>query len=71
MSSSSFTFAQDLVKHNLVAFRGGAGALQVLPPLVDVIPEARLNLLIFHFKQVKIHFILLFKVWLLMYYFKD
>ncbi|XP_073975362.1 tetratricopeptide repeat domain 26 isoform X2 [Rhodnius prolixus] len=51
MSSSSFTFAQDLVKHNLVAFRGGAGALQVLPPLVDVIPEARLNLLIFHFKQ--------------------
>ena len=25
-------------------FRGGEGALQVLPPLVDVIPEARLNL---------------------------
>ena len=27
-----------------VVFRGGEGALQVLPPLVDVIPEARLNL---------------------------
>jgi hypothetical protein len=25
-------------------FRAGEGALQVLPPLVDVIPEARLNL---------------------------
>ena len=27
-----------------MVFRGGEGALQVLPPLVDVIPEARLNL---------------------------
>ena len=27
-----------------VVFRAGEGALQVLPPLVDVIPEARLNL---------------------------
>ncbi|KAK9496831.1 hypothetical protein O3M35_012938 [Rhynocoris fuscipes] len=51
MSSSSFIFAQDLIKHNLVSFRGGLGALQVLPPLVDVIPEARLNLVIYHFKQ--------------------
>ncbi|CAA9994608.1 unnamed protein product [Nesidiocoris tenuis] len=50
-SSPSFSFAQDIIKHNLVAFRGGVGALQVLPPLVDVIPEARLNLVIFHFKN--------------------
>jgi len=34
-----------------VVFRGGEGALQVLPPLVDVIPEARLNLVIFYLKQ--------------------
>ena len=32
-------------------FRNGEGALQVLPPLVDVIPEARLNLVIYLLKQ--------------------
>ncbi|XP_013785950.1 intraflagellar transport protein 56-like, partial [Limulus polyphemus] len=51
MASPSFTFARDLIKHNLVVFRGGEGALQVLPPLVDVIPEARLNLVIYYLKQ--------------------
>jgi len=43
-ASSSFSFGQDLIQHNLVVFRNGEGALQTLPPLVDVIPEARLNL---------------------------
>ncbi|MCL4133791.1 UNVERIFIED_CONTAM: hypothetical protein GTU68_042942, partial [Idotea baltica] len=38
-------------RHNLVVFRGGEGALQVLPALVDVIPEARLNLVIYYLKQ--------------------
>lgn len=33
-----------LLRHNLVVFRGGQGALQVLPSLVSVVPEARLNL---------------------------
>ncbi|VDQ02952.1 unnamed protein product [Trichobilharzia regenti] len=51
VSSSSFTYAQDLIKHNLVVFRNGEGALQVLPPLIDVLPEARLNLIIFHLKN--------------------
>ncbi|XP_013422208.1 intraflagellar transport protein 56 isoform X1 [Lingula anatina] len=51
MASPSFTFARDLIKHNLVVFRGGEGALQVLPPLIDVLPEARLNLVIYHLKQ--------------------
>lgn len=32
------------MRHNLVVFSGGEQALQVLPSLVDVIPEARLNL---------------------------
>lgn len=36
-----------------VVFRGGEGALQVLPPLVDVIPEARLNLVIYYLRQGK------------------
>lgn len=44
MTSDQHTFGQDLVKHNLVVFRNGEGALKVLPELVDVVPEARLNL---------------------------
>lgn len=35
----------------LQVFKGGEGALQVLPNLVDVIPEARLNLVIYYLKQ--------------------
>ncbi|XP_011850858.1 PREDICTED: intraflagellar transport protein 56 isoform X1 [Mandrillus leucophaeus] len=50
-TSSSFEFAKELIRHNLVVFRGGEGALQVLPPLVDVIPEARLNLVIYYLRQ--------------------
>ncbi len=50
-SSPSFTYAKDLIRHNLVVFRSGEGALQVLPPLVDVLPEARLNLVIYHLKN--------------------
>ncbi|KAL4239394.1 Intraflagellar transport protein 56 [Mactra antiquata] len=50
-ASPSFIFARDLIKHNLVVFRGGEGALQCLPPLIDVIPEARLNLVIYYLKQ--------------------
>ena len=34
-----------------VVFRGGESALQVLPPLIDVIPEARLNLVIYYLRQ--------------------
>ena len=34
-----------------VVFRAGEGALQVLPPLIDVIPEARLNLVIYYLRQ--------------------
>ncbi|XP_063619021.1 intraflagellar transport protein 56 [Cydia splendana] len=44
IASEQHTFGQDLVKHNLVVFRNGEGALKVLPELVDVVPEARLNL---------------------------
>ena len=50
-TSHNLTYAEDLIKHNLVIFRGGEGALQILPPLVDVIPEARLNLVIYHMKK--------------------
>jgi len=49
--SSTTTFGSDLLQHNLVVFRNGEGALQTLPPLVDVIPEARLNLVIYFLRQ--------------------
>lgn len=51
IASPSYAYAQDLIKHNIVVFRAGEGALQVMPPLVDVLPEARLNLVIYHLKQ--------------------
>ena len=41
----------DLLRHNLVVFRGGEDALKVLPPLIDVFPEARLNLVIYYLKN--------------------
>lgn len=37
-----------LVRHNIVVFQNGERALQILPPLVGVVPEARLNLVIYH-----------------------
>lgn len=47
-------FGADLIKHNLVVFRNGEGALQILPKLIDVIPEARLNLTIYYLRSGEI-----------------
>jgi len=44
----------DLIRHNLVVFRGGENALQVLPPLVEYLPEARLNLVIYYLRNDEI-----------------
>ena len=41
----------DLLRHNLCVFRGGENALQVLPPLLDLFPEAKLNLIIYYLKN--------------------
>lgn len=38
-----------------MVFRGGENALQVLPPLLDVIPEARLNLVIYYLKNDEVN----------------
>eukprot|EP00667_Euglena_gracilis_P006319 EG_transcript_6370 len=54
IQSVSFKFENDLVKHNLVVFKGGENALQVLPPVVDLIPEARLNLVIYHLRNEEV-----------------
>lgn len=51
MASPTFTFAKDLLRHNLVIFRNGDGALQTFPQLLGVVPEARLNLAIYHLKH--------------------
>lgn len=48
--SNSGSFGSDLVRHNLVVFRGGEGALQVFPGLLDIVPEARLNLAIYYLR---------------------
>lgn len=47
--------ADPILRHNAVVFRGGDGALLALPPLVDALPEARLNLAIFHLKGGRLH----------------
>lgn len=49
--SNSSMFGADLIMHNLVVFRNGEGALNTLPKLVDVIPEARLNLSIYYLRS--------------------
>lgn len=51
-SLSNCPFGRELLEHNLVIFRNGEGALQVLPQLVDVIPEAKLNLITYYLRQV-------------------
>jgi len=51
LQSSAHNLDNNLIKHNLVVFRNGENALQVLPPLLDLIPEARLNLVIFHLRN--------------------
>lgn len=50
-SSPNFSFAKELIRHNLVVFRNGEKAYHVLSSLVDIIPEARLNLTIYYLKQ--------------------
>jgi len=49
--SNSTEYTNDIVKHNLVVFRDGEGALQTLPPLVDVVVEARLNLVVYYLRN--------------------
>ena len=41
----------DLIRHNIVVFRNGENAMSVLPKIMDVLPEARLNLVIFHLRN--------------------
>ncbi|PRP86926.1 hypothetical protein PROFUN_03674 [Planoprotostelium fungivorum] len=51
ISSSPSNFGNELMQHNMVVFRNGENALQVLPPLLYIIPEARLNLVIYYLRN--------------------
>jgi len=52
ISSNSNSFStNDLIKHNKVVFCNGENALHVLPSLIDVIPEAKLNLVIYNLRK--------------------
>uniref|UniRef100_A0AC35UG54 TPR_REGION domain-containing protein n=1 Tax=Rhabditophanes sp. KR3021 TaxID=114890 RepID=A0AC35UG54_9BILA len=44
-------FGRNLLRHNAVVYKRGQGALQVFPSLVNFIPEATHNLIIFHLKR--------------------
>lgn len=54
LNSSATHVDNDLVRLNLVVFRNGENAQQALPPLLDLIPEARLNLVIYHLRHNEI-----------------
>lgn len=55
--SSNYVFGQEIIKHNIVIFRNGDGALQVLPSLIGIIPEAKLNLAVYHLKHGMCHYV--------------
>uniref|UniRef100_A0A7E4V0V4 Intraflagellar transport protein 56 n=1 Tax=Panagrellus redivivus TaxID=6233 RepID=A0A7E4V0V4_PANRE len=51
IAESELNFAKELILHNTVVFSGGDAALQTLPSLVSVIPEATRNLVIYYLKR--------------------
>mmetsp|Transcript_49635 Transcript_49635/g.93039 ORF Transcript_49635/g.93039 Transcript_49635/m.93039 type:complete len:561 (+) Transcript_49635:88-1770(+) len=53
-SSGNIFQEHDILQHNLVVFRNGENALQVLPPLLEIIPEARLNLVIYYLRTEEV-----------------
>ncbi|KAK7200218.1 putative intraflagellar transport protein C3 [Novymonas esmeraldas] len=56
LQRTTYYVETDIVKHNLVVFNNGDGAMQVLPAILDVgIPEARLNLVIYHLRHEHIN----------------
>jgi len=47
--------AIELIRHNMVVFSNGEHALQTLPPLIDIMPEAKLNLVIYYLRHNSVH----------------
>lgn len=50
-ASANYKFCKEIIDHNLVVFKNGEGAQQILPPLVNTVPEALINLAIYYLKQ--------------------
>lgn len=50
-SSASYSFIQALIQHNVVIFHDGEGGFQVLPQLVNSLPEAKFNLAILYLRD--------------------
>ncbi|KAJ1361008.1 Intraflagellar transport protein 56 [Parelaphostrongylus tenuis] len=48
---SLYPAAKELLRHNQVVFNDGDGALQVFPGLMDTLPEAGINLILYHLKR--------------------
>ncbi|KAH9062961.1 hypothetical protein Ae201684P_009226 [Aphanomyces euteiches] len=51
LRNPAMSMKHTLVEHNLVVFRNGERALRVWPSLVGLVPEAQLNLAIYHMKH--------------------
>lgn len=52
MAETSSTITDSpLLQHNLAVFQGGDNAPQVMPPLIGVLPEARINLVIHYLRR--------------------
>ena len=50
-SSASYNFVNGLIQHNVVVFHNGEDGFQVLPPLVNSLPEARFNLAVLYLRE--------------------
>eukprot|EP00921_Rhytidocystis_pertsovi_P010779 GHVQ01017367.1.p1 GENE.GHVQ01017367.1~~GHVQ01017367.1.p1 ORF type:complete len:581 (+),score=50.03 GHVQ01017367.1:68-1810(+) len=50
-TSGNILADHDILRHNLLVFRNGENALQVLSPLTDIVPEARMNLIIHYLRN--------------------
>lgn len=50
-SSSSYSFVESLLQHNLVVFHNGLDGFTTLPKIVDHFPEARFNLILLYMRE--------------------
>jgi len=50
-SSSNYQFVDNIISHNICVFQNGEDGFRILPKLVGLIPEARLNLALLHMRN--------------------
>ncbi|CAB3403738.1 unnamed protein product [Caenorhabditis bovis] len=54
LKTDLYPSAKAIMQHNLVVFKNGDKALQVFPSLMDTVPEARLNMILYYLKKDQI-----------------